>query len=269
MPAGASRARAFASVIAAATLIGAMAAADAAADPFPTPLERAFAATVRPRLDIPPPVVEDYARALRQSLREAGYWPLPAQFFVLVDRAPRVQALLLFWQSGTGELRLVGAAPCSTGQPGRFEYFETPLGVFDHTLANPDFRAEGTENDQGIRGYGVAGMRVFDFGWVHTARGWGDRHPGEMRLQMHATDPEHLAQRLGTACSKGCIRIPATLDVFLDHHGVLDAVYEQAAAAGRRPGVLRADRSPSPWAGRYLVVIDSLAPDRPAWARPR
>jgi len=48
--------------------------------------------------------------------------------------------------------RLVGAAPVSTGLPGRFEHFTTPLGVFEHSLANPDFRAEGTKNQFGIRG---------------------------------------------------------------------------------------------------------------------
>ena len=42
-----------------------------------------------------------------------------------------------------------------------------------HSLANMDFRAEGTFNDNGIRGYGRKGMRVFDFGWVVSERGWG------------------------------------------------------------------------------------------------
>jgi hypothetical protein len=36
--------------------------------------------------------------------------------------------------------------------------------VFEHTLDNPDFRAEGTVNEFGIRGYGTKGMRIFDFG---------------------------------------------------------------------------------------------------------
>ena len=105
------------------------------------------------------------------------------------------------------------------------------LGVFAHSLDNPDFRAEGTLNSNGIRGYGAKGMRVFDFGWQRVPKGWGDGAVSEMRLQMHATDPDLLERRLGSAQSKGCIRIPATLNRFLDRHGVLDADYERAARA--------------------------------------
>nr|MBP8310475.1 hypothetical protein [Burkholderiaceae bacterium] len=54
--------------------------------------------------------------------------------------------------------------------------------------------------------------------------------------------------------------------VFLDRYGVLDADYEQAVAAGRSLWVLRADRQPVPWAGRYLVIIDSQVAERPLWA---
>jgi hypothetical protein len=34
-------------------------------------------------------------------------------------------------------------------------------------------RTEGTYNENPIRGYGVRGMRAFDFGWVPAKRGWG------------------------------------------------------------------------------------------------
>jgi hypothetical protein len=206
-----------------------------------------------------------YARRLAIALRARGLADLPPQFFVLVDRSPRVQAMLLYWGGSGAGLHLIGSAPCSTGKPGRYEYFETPLGVFAHTLDNPDFRAEGSVNDQGIRGYGVAGMRVFDFGWVTTSRGWGDRRPGQMRLQMHATDPEALEPRLGTACSKGCIRIPADVNVFMDRFGILDADYERALAEGQAVWQLRSDRTPTPWSGRYLVVVESPRDARPFW----
>jgi hypothetical protein len=176
-----------------------------------------------------------------------------------------VQALLLFWGVG-GAWELVGAAAVSTGQPGRFEHFATPIGVFDHSLTNPDFRAEGTKNEFGIRGYGRKGMRVFDFGWVSTRKGWGDGAPSVMRLQMHATDPDVLEQRLGTAQSKGCVRIPAALNDLLDRFGVLDADYLEEVEAGRHLWVLRGDRTPTSTPGRYLVVIDSLATERPVWA---
>lgn len=226
-----------------------------------------FEREVDRRLTLPEAEQARYAAWLESALRRQGLWPLPAQFFVLVDRSPRVQAALVFWQSGAGTFHWIGAAPCSTGKPGRYEYFETPVGVFDHTVANPDFRAEGTRNEQGVRGYGERGMRVFDFGWVAAPRGWGDRHPGQLRLQMHATDPDLLEHRLGTACSKGCIRIPAALNTFLDRHGILDADYEAAHTAGRSPWVLNEAWQPTPWSGRYLVVIDSGRRERPDWAR--
>ena len=61
-------------------------------------------------------------------------------------------------------------------------YYETPIGVFDHSIANPDSRAEGTENAMGILGYGVRGMRVYDFGWVGARKTW-EPGKGIMRLQ--------------------------------------------------------------------------------------
>lgn len=220
------------------------------------------------RLAVPDAEQARYAGLLRDSLRAHDLWPLASQFFLIVDRAPKVQAAFVYWQSGSGSLRFIGASPCSTGKPGRYESFETPLGVFDHSVANPDFRAEGTRNEQGIRGYGERGLRVFDFGWVTAPRGWGDRHPGELRLQLHATDPARLEPKLGSACSKGCVRIPAAMNVFLDRYGILDADYEQARLAGRSPRVLNDAWQPTPWSGRYLVVVDTARPSRPVRAKP-
>ena len=141
----------------------------------------------------------------------------------------------------------VGASPVSTGQPGSFDHFQTLLGVFEHTVSNPDYRALGTPYRAGIRGNGVKGMRIFDFGWQRAPKSWGDGAVSQILLQMHATDPDLLEPRLGTAQSKGCIRIPATLNRFLDRFGVLDAAYEESAqdgasfgcwirSANRRPG---------------------------------
>jgi hypothetical protein len=87
-----------------------------------------------------------------------------------------------------------------------------------------------------------------------------------MRLQMHATDPDVLEQRLGRVASEGCIRIPATLNTFLDMHGMLDAAYEQAVAAGDKVWVLNPDRQTIAQPGRYMVIVDSLAALRPAWS---
>ena len=51
--------------------------------------------------------------------------------------------MLLLWGSASTVWRLVGAAPVSTGLPSRYEHFATPLGVFEHSVNNPDYRAEG------------------------------------------------------------------------------------------------------------------------------
>jgi lipoprotein-anchoring transpeptidase ErfK/SrfK len=227
-----------------------------AAQAAPPPLALEFAQEVVPLRTPPADVVGRYALALDAALEGVGFAVTEPRFVVLVDRNPGVQTLLLFWGSGKG-WRLVGAAPVSTGLPGRFDHFETPLGVFEHVVDNPDFRAEGTRNALGIRGYGRKGSRIYDFGWVIAPKGWGDRASMAMRLQMHATDPDRLERRLGTAQSKGCIRIPASLNAFLDRHAILDEDYEAEMARGRRFWVLREDRSPTPWSGRYLVVVDS------------
>jgi hypothetical protein len=185
---------------------------------------------------------------------------------VLVDRNVFVQAVMIFWTSGSGDFLLIGASPASSGKPGRYEHFETPTGVFDHTVDNPDFRAEGTRNELGILGYGRKGMRIYDFGWLNAPKGWGDGAQSVMRLQMHATDPDLLERRLGSAQSKGCIRVPATFNTFIDHYGILDAEYERAIAAGKKFFVLTSTREPTPWSGQYLVVVDSTRQNRPSWS---
>lgn len=223
-----------------------------------------YAREVDRRLEVPPEIGEEYAARLGAALAQVVH--REPQFAVLVDRSPAVQAVFVYWGSPGDRWRLVGASPASTGLPGRFDYFETPVGVFEHTLANPDFRAEGTRNKNGIRGYGARGMRVYDFGWASSPRTWGTRGPGVMRLQMHATDRELLEPWLGTRRSKGCIRIPASLNLFIDRYGLLDADYERIAREGRHLWVLREDRRPTPWPGRYLVIVDSGHATRPAWS---
>lgn len=220
------------------------------------------------RLEVPSEEMSGYGRLAEAELARTGITLSQPQHIAVVDRHPYVQALLLFWRSGTGEWIGVGASPVSTGMPGSFDHFETPLGVFEHSTANPDFRAEGTFNENGIRGYGVKGMRIFDFGWQRVPKGWGDGKVIEMRLQMHATDPDLLERRLGSAQSKGCIRIPASLNRLLDLYGVLDADYEQAVREGQQLWVLDGNRQPVRDAGRYLIVVESIRDDRPPWSPP-
>jgi hypothetical protein len=225
-----------------------------------------FIQEVDRRLEVPQPAQQQYLVLLDAALADAGLSDLPPQALVLVDRNVNVQAAFILLRTEQAAWFWLGAVPVSTGRVGSFDHFLTPQGVFSHTLDNPDFRAEGTFNDHHIRGYGVRGMRVFDFGWVLAQRGWGPGGSSPMRLQMHATDPLLLEPRLGRAESKGCIRIPATFNVFMDRHGVLDADYEQALLKGKSLWVLRADRQPLSWPGRYLVIVDSRTSVRPAWS---
>jgi hypothetical protein len=74
---------------------------------------------------------------------------------------------------------------------------------------------------------------------------------------------------LGRANSKGCIRIPASLNQFIDHYGLLDADYERALLEGESFWMLSPDRSPTPWSGRYLIIVDSMRETRPTWTEPK
>jgi hypothetical protein len=226
-------------------------------------LARNYAHEVDCRLNVPE--AEQRAWALRLSTLFADQ-ELSPQYVVLVDRNPFVQAIAIYWVGSDRTFHFIGASPVSTGKPGSFDHFITPTGIFVHSIDNPDFRAEGTRNENGILGYGRKGMRVYDFGWQQARRGWDSRGEGTMRLQMHATDPEFLDSRLGTVQSKGCIRVPATLNTFIDRHAILDADYEQAMADGRTFSVLSTRRKPTPWPGRYLVIIDSGRTSRPQWS---
>ena len=218
------------------------------------------------RLNVPEAEQRRYIDLLAGALTSAGLHDLAPQYFILVDRSPFVQAVMLFWKSAEGEFVFIGASPASTGRPGQFEHFETPTGVFDHKIDNLDYRAEGTRNELGILGYGRKGMRVYDFGWISAPKGWGDGDESTMRLQMHATDPDLLEPRLGSIQSKGCIRIPATLNTFIDHYGILDREYERAIETGNTFWVLRPDREPTAWSGQYVVVVDSERAERQSWS---
>jgi hypothetical protein len=224
-----------------------------------------FSSEVDHRLDVPLTEQKQYADLLTQALGDVDPTNTAPQSYVLVDRNPNIQALMLLVHNSSG-WHWIGATAVSTGKTGTYDHFLTPIGRFAHTLDNPDFRAEGTFNQNKIRGYGLKGMRVFDFGWQSAERGWGDGGTSLMRLQMHATDPATLEKRLGTVQSEGCVRIPASLNRFLDHYGVLDAQYEESALVGEKNWILPKDRHPIPWPGRYLVVVDSGTSERPTWA---
>lgn len=226
-----------------------------------------YAQTVTRRLAIPPCAQALYAQLLDTALANAQTPGIANEFVVVVDRNPFVQALLLmFREAPSNPWQLIGASPVSTGMPGRYDHFITPLGVFRHMPDNMDFRAEGTLNDNGIRGYGTRDQRIYDLGWTQAQRGWGSHATSQIRLQMHSTDPDRLESLLGMRHSKGCIRIPSALNTFLDHYGILDADYDARSLQGHDFWVLKSDREASRWAGRYIVIVDSGATRRPAWS---
>lgn len=259
------------------------------AAPAPT---GAPAEQVAPALDIPPlPALDDEAAraeaqhllmAMRReiphfqmvSARDADRWVAMAraqlardkmtidraQVLMVVDRNPRVQRVCFVLALPDDDAWVVlGGTRVSTGQAGRKYYYLTPTGVFINSPDRLGYRAEGTRNEHGIRGLGARGMRVWDMGWQWAVKGWrADREQGQIRLEIHATDPDFLEARLGHPASEGCVRIPAALNRFMDRHGLLDVQYEQAASYdGRFRALLPRDRTPSPIAGDALVVVDS------------
>lgn len=235
-----------------------------AADPVADMAVR-YRAQVDRVLEVPPAEIPRYARLTDAALAKAEVTLSGPQYLIVVDRDPNMQALLVLFRSADGQSQLVGASPVSTGLPGDVGHFETPLGVFAHSPANPDSRSDGTPDSDGLRAYGAKGLRIYDFGWHKMPKGWGDGTASPMRLQMHATDPDLLERRLGSPQSKGSIRIPAALNRLIDHYGLLDAEYEQAVRDGKQPGVLDPQREAVAFAGRYLIVVDSGRNERPEW----
>ena len=187
------------------------------------------------------------------------------ELVLIVDRAPQAQLLALTLAQPDGDWQILGARHVSTGKPGRLQHFKTPVGVLLNDGSEIGYRAQGTYNQNHIRGLGVKGMRVWDFGW-QTTDDW--RTPGatmEVRVEMHATDPAVLEQRIGRADSEGCVRLPDTLNRFLDRHGIIDATIIRLGEtdSGYR-ALLSPYLEPTPLAGDAVIVVDSAEP----WARP-
>jgi hypothetical protein len=230
-------------------------------------MAKTFSKEVERQLNVPPGAQLLYGEKLQQALQENSVGSIASEYVVLVDRSKNVQALFIYFRAKPdGIWQMLGATPVSTGLPGSYDHFVTPLGVFQHTPSNMDFRSEGTLNEFRIRGYGARDMRIYDFGWAQGERGWGKGGMSQMRFQMHATDPDKLEPVLGVRHSKGCVRIPAALNVFFDNHGILDADYEARVAGGQSLWILKPRRAPTPWDGRYLVIIDSAQSVRPSWS---
>ena len=200
----------------------------------PAPLQSSAPSGIRPS-EAPPMRISAEAEHLRGILAQdvpqrtscAATWIAAAQaavanariaierpqLVIAVDRNPRRQELCILLARTDAPWQVIGGSKVSTGQAGRRGYFITPTGVFLHTDAIIDYRAEGTFNENRIRGLGLKGMRVWDFGWQSAIKGWTTDHEwGEIRLLLHATDPDYLEPRLGRPASQGCIRISAAMN---------------------------------------------------------
>ena len=237
----------------------------------PDQVVAAFNDTVKLKTDVPADVALSYLNLALERLAAENADLSYDQFLTVVDRNKHVQTMLVYLVGAGGAAhRFVGASPVSTGGTTKFDHYLTPELVYEHTLTDfSDFRAEGSKNKNGIRGYGARGMRVWDFGWFAADKTWATKNKAQtdIRFQMHATDAGLLERRLGVPDSKGCVRLSGSLNTFLDKYGALDWHYEQAADEGRRPWVWRKDRVDTPFAGRYMVVLDSEEAAAPAWKK--
>jgi len=200
-------------------------------------------------------------------LRRAGTDFDSSQFFVYVDAAPdRQLAFLAYYEAPTtmnagqaGRTRIIGVDLVSTGKLRRGDdSFITPSGVYEHNLDNYGYRAQGTKNSKGWRGLGAKGSRVWDFGFQQGLRQFSRGvYPSQMRLLMHATDPDFGEPRLGSADSKGCVRVSAQFNRFLDVNAILDRHYEEQARLDPTMWLLRVDRTPVSRPGSLLIIGDT------------
>lgn len=181
-------------------------------------------------------------------------------YFLYIDRSKAQQlALVGFFDPQRREILPVGLDLISSGDMGKGkDHYLTPEGVFENTVENFGYRALGTPNQDGWMGLGAKGSRVWDFGFQPALRLYHGRPAlAEMRLLVHATDPVHGEPRLGRTDSKGCVRISAGLNDFLDRWAILDGNYEEWARRKGRTWLLRQDRTPVADPGRYLFIGDS------------
>jgi hypothetical protein len=226
-----------------------LAAAAATLAPFPalatavcTPrdLAQRFEAAVTQKLQVPKNESWIYASLAEAELANHRDISPDPQYVLVVDSSPAVQAAFLFWRLLPGRYELIGASPASTGSPLRPGCLETPCGVFPQASVSDAGRAFAA--------------RVYDFGTQRARMAPGGSF-APLHLQARAALGRHRAL-LGTAQSDGRVLLPPSLVAFLDMHGVLDA----------RRGAMTTAGDIVPFAGQYLVVVDSERDERPEWA---
>jgi len=204
----------------------------------PRDLARRYEAVVDRQLRVPEHELLICGGLAESELAGSRESLLGPQYMLVVDSCPAVQAAFLVWRLLPGRYELIGASPASTGNPEQAGCVRTPQGVF--AQAEVEYGRKLTS-------------RVYDFGRQRTRVGRGF---ADLRLQARAASGRTGAL-LGRVQSDGCILLPPGLVAFLDQFGVLDE--------GRKAGVTPAGEA-LPFAGRYLVVIDSERDERPDWA---
>ena len=182
-----------------------------------------------------------------------------AQLLVVVDRNPSVQQMRIVLARPDGAWGSLGGTKVSTGQMGRRDYYLTPTGVFLHTDAVLDWRAEGTLNPQHIRGLGLKGCAsgISASSALRKAGGQGKKeYPTAVAcdrsgLSRTAARPSPIkGLRADPRGHKQISRSPR------------NTRRELRASREGRPPVRRsaAPRQDSDTAGNLLVVVDSSEP---------
>lgn len=190
-------------------------------------------------------------RSILEKALSLRVFNTPSTCFV-IDLASQKGGLLIFEENQM--ITSLGLIPISSGRAGPRDYFYTPPGVFDHDGKILGWRAQGTPNSHGIRGFGVRGLRIWDFGWQDTDKGDGLKS-SQIRFLMHGTDPDYLESKLGTKQSKGCIRVSTQANRFLDKFGILDKVTRDLAQDDKRWRALLGTYYDNNYTGRYLIVV--------------
>ncbi|HPN96280.1 MAG TPA: hypothetical protein PLK35_00790 [Candidatus Moranbacteria bacterium] len=178
-----------------------------------------------------------------------------SQYLIYADRNPQEQNVFIcFFDAHENKIIFIGGAKTSTGNESRKgDYFKTPTGFFENNPSILGYRAKGTKNSKGWRGLGIRQSRVWDFGWQETTK---HSRPSQIRLLMHATDPDQGEPRLGKVDSKGCVRLSNAMASFIDRYGIIDRKYEESSDKSRQT-LLLSSRTPVSKAGSFLLVGDS------------
>lgn len=206
------------------------------------------------------PYLDAVREDVRVQLKAAGLQFDGSQYFVWADRNPLAQIILVgFYDAGRDRMDFLGADLISSGTLQKDgDYFLTPVGIFENRVDNFGYRAQGTPNQEGWRGLGGKDSRVWDFGYQKSLKKYkGGNTLSEMRLLMHATDPDKGEPRLGRTDSKGCVRISQYLNRFLDTYALLDRHYEEWAKTRPDSWLLKKDRQPVGYPGKFLFIGDS------------